>query len=270
MDFSVSQGCRGEIFESVDECVLAAFDEGIERMSRQLVAAAECEKGWHDRVRAGLEAVLAFLDKRPGWARFLVLDPPVATVSIAERRRHALAQLARGLERETRGKLPDSGGFTLSPRLTAELVVGGVFAAVRGQMLERPGQSLSSLAPSLIAFVERPYCDVDCDVELRAAVPARRVTYRTGRVLGAIGAAARSNNREIAEAAGLRDEGQTSKLLSRLERRGLIENVGLGAAYGEPNAWLLTASGERVLEDARRHLQRGAGGRATARVGGAA
>jgi hypothetical protein len=66
-------------------------------------------------------------------------------------------------------------------------------------------------------------------------------------VLHAIAGAPYSNNREIADAAGLTDEGQTSKLLARLERHGVIENVGIGAARGEPNAWLLTASGQRAL-----------------------
>jgi len=51
-----------------------------------------------------------------------------------------------------------------------------------------------------------------------------------------------------AQAAGLTDEGQTSKPRSWLERRGLIENVGLGQAHGEPNAWLLTPYGRRVAE----------------------
>jgi hypothetical protein len=77
-----------------------------------------------------------------------------------------------------------------------------------------------------------------------------RPTYRTMRVLEAIGMLPRSNNREIAEAAGMRDQGQTSKLLNRLERRGLVQNAGLGAAHGEPNAWLLTAAGKRILEAA--------------------
>ena len=66
-------------------------------------------------------------------------------------------------------------------------------------------------------------------------------------MLRAIAQAPYSNNREVAQAAGLADEGQTSKLLARLERQGVIENVGVGAARGEPNAWLLTPSGQRVL-----------------------
>jgi hypothetical protein len=39
------------------------------------------------------------------------------------------------------------------------------------------------------------------------------------------------------------DQGQMSKLLSRLERLGLIENAGVTAARGEPNAWMLTQRG---------------------------
>ena len=78
----------------------------------------------------------------------------------------------------------------------------------------------------------------------RAAELPIRATHRTTMVLRAIAQAPYSNNREIAEAAGLADEGQTSKLLARLERQGVIENVGVGAARGEPNAWLLTPSGQ--------------------------
>jgi hypothetical protein len=76
----------------------------------------------------------------------------------------------------------------------------------------------------------------------------RRASYRTGLVLKAIASAPRANNRAIALAAGLSDEGQTSKLLSRLRRQGLVENVGLGQAYGEPNAWLLTGEGRRIVQ----------------------
>jgi hypothetical protein len=176
-----------------------------------------------------------------------LLEPPLATVAVAERRQRAVRALAAVLERETQFKTASHERLDLSPRLTGELVVGGVFAAVRSRMLERPGRSLAVLAPSLMSFILTSYATVDTASELGLPV---RATYRTTRVLRAIAAAARSNNREIAEAAGLRDEGQTSKLLTRLERRGLIENVGLGAAYGEPNAWLLTGSGERVLEAA--------------------
>lgn len=224
---------------------MAAFDEGVARVAQVIVDAAACQRSWRERVSASLVASLEFFDAQPSWACFLLLDPPLATIAVGERRQQALVALATVLERETDIKVPTSGGLTPSPRLTAELVVGGVFSAVRGQTLDHPERTLTSLAPSLMSFIMTSYATPDAAPELGMPV---RATYRTTCVLDAIAEAPRSNNREIANAAGLRDEGQTSKLLSRLEQRGLIENVGLGAAYGEPNEWLLTGAGRRVLE----------------------
>ncbi len=235
---------------------MAAFDEGVARLSRVIAGAAVRGRGWRQRVHAGLSAALEFLDAEPNWARLLLLEPPVATAAVSERRQLALRELAGALERETRRQTAAAAAFTPSPRLAAELVVGGVFSVACGQLLERQHRSFAALAPSLMSFISTSYAMVDARDEL--ALPVR-ATYRTTRVLSAIAARPRSNNREIADAAGLRDEGQTSKLLSRLEQRGLAENVGLGAAYGEPNAWLLTASGERALNAVRRVSATGAG-----------
>jgi AcrR family transcriptional regulator len=77
-----------------------------------------------------------------------------------------------------------------------------------------------------------------------------RLTYRTVRVLMAVaelgGRGSYPSNREIAQAAGVSDQGQMSKLLARLDHLGLIENTGAGQARGEPNAWALTAGGREV------------------------
>ena len=55
-----------------------------------------------------------------------------------------------------------------------------------------------------------------------------------------------ASNREVAAAAGIGDQGQMSKLLARLARLGLIENLGVGQAKGGSNAWRLTADGARL------------------------
>jgi hypothetical protein len=88
--------------------------------------------------------------------------------------------------------------------------------------------------------------------------------------LSAIGDSPGLSNREIAEAAGLADEGQTSKLLRRLEQRGVVQNLGLGQSCGGSNAWLLTADGEQVLEATRHSLVPGAGAVMGRRMRGAA
>jgi AcrR family transcriptional regulator len=73
-----------------------------------------------------------------------------------------------------------------------------------------------------------------------------RITYRTLQVLAVIANVPGASNRQIADGAGVHDQGQISKLLTRLERLGLIHNTGAGQAKGEPNAWTLTPQGQQV------------------------
>ncbi len=73
-----------------------------------------------------------------------------------------------------------------------------------------------------------------------------RITYRTLQVLATIATTPGASNRQIADGAGVHDQGQISKLLTRLERLGLVHNTGLGQAKGEPNAWTLTSQGLQV------------------------
>ncbi len=73
-----------------------------------------------------------------------------------------------------------------------------------------------------------------------------RITYRTLQVLATIANTPGASNREIADGAGVHDQGQISKLLTRLERLGLVHNTGAGQTKGEPNAWTLTPQGQQV------------------------
>jgi DNA-binding MarR family transcriptional regulator len=77
-----------------------------------------------------------------------------------------------------------------------------------------------------------------------------RLTYRTVRVLLAIavlgGRGSNPSGRQVADASGVADQGQMSKLLTRLQNLGLIHNSASGRGKGEPNAWALTPKGEDV------------------------
>jgi AcrR family transcriptional regulator/DNA-binding MarR family transcriptional regulator len=80
-----------------------------------------------------------------------------------------------------------------------------------------------------------------------------RMTALTREVLASIADLSRwgSNptNREIAAAAGVKDQGQISRLLARLQAHGLLENDG-GLDKGA-NAWRLTPRGEELLNASR-------------------
>jgi DNA-binding MarR family transcriptional regulator len=75
-----------------------------------------------------------------------------------------------------------------------------------------------------------------------------RLTYRTLRVLVAVGENAGACNREIAVSAGVADQGQISKLLRRLQELGLVCNRADASAKGERNAWSLTEQGAAVRD----------------------
>jgi hypothetical protein len=255
--------CR-EAFPEFEDCYRATYADGLGRLSRTVRTVSGRQDGWLERVRCGLVALLGFFDDHPSWARLLLLEAPVSASVTFEctRQLHDVFARLLGYQHPTRAP----GESPLSPpALTGELVAGGVFSVIRMTSLDENADKLVELAPSLMAFIVRPYLgQAAANAELAGTLepivdnvttpvrPPVRLTRRTLLVLRVIGQVPRSNNREIAHAAGVGDEGQASKLLARLERRGLIENVGVGAARGEPNAWLLTAWGAGML-DARRH-----------------
>jgi hypothetical protein len=233
--------------------------QGLGRLSRTVRTVAGRQDGWLERLRCGLVALLGFFDDHPAWARLLLLEGPVSADVTFECRRQLHDVLIRLLnDHQPTGISAQSE--MLTPALTGELVVGGVFSVIGTSLLDERAGKLVELAPSLMAFIARPYLgQAVANVELTGTpqpltdgvcAPAQlpvRPTRRTLLVLRAIAQAPRSNNREVAHAAGIGDEGQASKLLARLEDKGVIENVGVGAARGEPNAWLLTASGQGAV-----------------------
>jgi MarR family len=244
------------------------------------------EQDWLRRVRAGLEALLAYLDAEPQWSRVLLCDPPVAESLAAECRQRLQGVLGevvdQGLAEGNQG-LSEGLADDQAHALRGELVAGGVFSVIRTRLSAGEARPLVDLAPSLTSFIAACYrADagaVGAGERKPAGNPAIawrgselpiRATRRTLLVLRAIAAAPRLSNREIAEAGGLSDEGQTSRLLGRLERHGLIENVGRGQAWGESNAWLLTPAGEHVAKLISDGFAAGAPGQRGKRVRGAA
>jgi AcrR family transcriptional regulator len=260
----VSRRTFYEIFSDREDCFLAAFDEAIARIAREVVPAYEAAGPWREKIRAGLRALLEILDYEPGMGRLVIVETLGAGPNALERRSRVLAQVITVVD-EGRREAKGSDG---PPPLTAEGIVGGVLAVLHGRLVEKnPGQ-LIELAGPLMGMIVLPYLGpAAARKELERPVPkasARprpvnsdplrdlemRLTYRTVRVLMAVGTlggrGSYPSNRRVGDAAGITDQGQISKLLARLRRLGLIENKGAGAARGEPNAWMLTARGREV------------------------
>jgi AcrR family transcriptional regulator/DNA-binding MarR family transcriptional regulator len=260
----VSRRTFYDLFEDREDCFLATFDEVVTRASVPVLAAYRAESKWRERIRAGLLALLVFFDEEPALARFCVVEALAAGPRALERRGEIVGHLVGAVD-EGRSERPARAPEP--PPLAAEGAVGAVFAVIHARLAAGGPEPLTGLLGSLVSAIVMPFQGGSAaQKELHRPAPSlkknparhygdplegleMRITYRTVRVLIAIGSGPGASNREIATAAGIQDQGQVSKLLTRLEHLGLIHNEGVGPAKGAPNAWTLTDKGRRV-EDA--------------------
>lgn len=261
----VSRKTFYEVFLDREDCFAALFEQAIGRVGSRVSEAYAAQPSWREGIRAGLVEMLAFIDEEPACARLCVVDALAAGPRILERRVQVLERVRAvvelgGSQREGRRE---------PPAVTAEGVMGGVFAVIHRRLLERSEEPYIELIGQLMSIVVLPYLGGAAAArELTRPLPARarsvarrrhdapgadpldgidmRLTYRTVRALNAIAERPGASNREVALAAGISDQGQISKLLARLERLELIENVGHGQPRGAPNRWRLTERGEQV------------------------
>jgi AcrR family transcriptional regulator/DNA-binding MarR family transcriptional regulator len=260
----VSRRTFYELFEGVEECFLAALDEAVERVAVTVAPAYAQPVRWRERIRGGLAALLEFLEDEPELGALMVVGGLGAGPRALERRAEVLAVLIEAVDE---GRDEGRADGQAPTRLRAEGTVGAVFAVLHARLLERDGQPLTELLNPLMAMVVLPYLGAAAARrELARPAPGRtsnrsprlrgdplkgldmRLTYRTVRVLLAIGEDPGASNRQVARRSDVGDQGQMSKLLMRLQSLGLIGNTGNGATRGEPNAWTLTDRGREVRQ----------------------
>lgn len=266
----VSRRTFYETFTSRDDCSLAAFEEAVSYAGERVLPAYRSEDRWRDRVRAALVAFLSFLDDEPLVGRLLVCESFAGASGMSARRNELVARVTAVIE-QGRGEEPR----LVLPPLTGEGVVGGVLSVLHSRLSEEDRGLLVGLANQLMSMIVLPYLgsaaarrELERPVVVAdAALPSTRLlsdpfkdagmrlTYRTVRVLMAIGEHPQASNRVIGQTAGIEDQGQISKLLARLERIGLISNTGLGPGQGAPNAWTLTQTGSGVVSSIQAHTE---------------
>jgi AcrR family transcriptional regulator len=252
----VSRKTFYDVFENREDCFIAAFDDAIAHATRVVREPYEDQRGWRERVRAGLVALLGLLDDEPELRTVCVVEALGAGPRVLEHRTRVVQALIAAVDAgraEARRE---------APPLAAEGVVGAVLAVIHARALQNV--PLSDLVGPLMGMIVLPYLGVAAaDRELSRPTPRRprrpapragdvlegldmRLTYRTLRVLSTIAQSPGASNRQVAEEAGVADQGQVSKLLMRLSTLGLIENGGEGHTKGAPNAWRLTTRGQDI------------------------
>lgn len=274
----VSRRTFYEVFEDFEDCFLAALDHSIARASEYVLGDYDPAKKWRNRIGVALVGLLEFLEDEPAMGRLCVIETLGAGRRVNERRSRVLDALIGAIDE---GRSESRSAAALPP-LTSEGVVGGILSVLHARLLPRSGTlhggghpkgaqqaggrrgALLELTGSLMGMVVLPYLG-PAAAQREASRPApehrvrarpasgdplrdleMRLTYRTVRVLLSIAASPGASNRNVGAASGIEDQGQISKLLSRLEKLGLIENGGAGQVRGAPNAWMLTKRGAEV------------------------
>lgn len=267
----VSRKTFYDVFADREDCFLAAFEQAVAQARTPVSEAYERETGWRDGIRSALARLLIFMDDEPGLAKLCVVESLGAGPRVLEHRAQVLEELAEVIDR---GRSV-TNATREPPEVTAEGIVGAVFAVLHTRLLEGGGKPLTDLLRPLMSMIALPYLgsrvagrelsrpplevrrDKPREVRARSKDPLEglemRLTYRTVRVLTVIGEHPGASNREIAEGSGIADQGQISKLLTRLSRLKLVENTGEGQEKGASNAWHLTERGGQVERATRPH-----------------
>jgi AcrR family transcriptional regulator len=257
-----------ELFSDREACLVALLEDVVTLVREELREASLEGLPWRERVRGGLLVILSFLDREPALARVCVVQALRGGPAVLAQREAILARLAGVLD-EAREQSSRAGDCT---PLTAEGLVGAGFGIVHarlardetGRLVELLGELVGMIvlpyqgpaaarreqarpAPKPLPAARRPSLLVVGERDPLQQVPMR-VTYRTAKVLQGIAEQPGVSNRQIADYAGIHDQGQISKLLARLQRLGLTANRGEGHVKGEPNAWSLTTLGEQVAQ----------------------
>jgi AcrR family transcriptional regulator/DNA-binding MarR family transcriptional regulator len=275
----VSRRLFYEQFADIEDCFLASFDWGVCQARSAVIEAVDPGRSWREQTRSGLAALLRFFDEQPLLAALCVVHAAGGGPRVLERRAQAMAEVCEAVDH---GRA-EASSARAPGRLVAEGIVGAVVAVLYTRLLARGSgvvadfaeaaegeQPLIELHGELMNLIVLPYLGAAAAArELGRSVPppvlgtnttlvrpigrgtpeepAARLTYRTVRVLRAIAELPAASNREVAERAGIVDQGQISKILTRLEYQGLVANRrGPSAVRGTPNSWWLTDQGEAL------------------------
>jgi AcrR family transcriptional regulator/DNA-binding MarR family transcriptional regulator len=257
-----------ELFSDREACFLAAFEQALEELAAAVLPAYESEREWTARVRAGLAALLGVLDWEPALRRLVFVEALAAGLRVLERRARVLEQLT-DLVDEGRADMEASDEL---PAMTAEGVVGAAFSVLHARLLQERSEPLIELLNPLMATIALPFrgstaaarelarpapeptvlplrsIGVHAGRPLGSIAPVDfRLTIRTQMVLGAVAGHEGVNNRGVSELVGVADQGQISRLMTRLQAQGLIEDT-RGYGRSAPKAWRVTRQGEAVID----------------------
>jgi AcrR family transcriptional regulator len=144
----VSRATFYERFESKELCFDAAYEDGVERLAAAVGEAIRGERGWANRLSAGLMAGLEFLAADPALAHLLFVESLAAA-------RPARLEHERSLERLAEVLRPSLADGEVSEE-TARMLAGGLASHLSGRILASEAERLPELHDPLLQYLLAP------------------------------------------------------------------------------------------------------------------
>lgn len=149
----VSRKTFYELFDSKEDCFLAAYDVLLDNLLGEATNAFESKSGapWAERIGAALESLLKHLSAHPEEARFAIVEVLAAGPKALARRDAALRQFTGFLEAgrsETSVELPG---------ITSIALAGGINELLYSEILHGAVTRLPSRLPDLMFWVSLPF-----------------------------------------------------------------------------------------------------------------
>jgi AcrR family transcriptional regulator len=149
----VSRKTFYDLFADRQDCFVAVFEETIARTRALMEEECAGEERWRERVRSGLARLLALLEEEPVLARICLIEAQGAGTKVLERREEVFGELAEVLDQ---GRAITSA-VREPPPITAEALVGAVFAVLQRRLIERRGEPFADLLGQLMSMIVLPY-----------------------------------------------------------------------------------------------------------------
>ncbi len=146
-----------ELFADKEACFLAAYDNRVDVLVRQISAAYEAQERWPDRARAGLATLLEALAADPAQARLALVDVTAAGPAAQRRFRAAVQRLTPFFD-EGRDFAPGGRGL---PANTSRMAAGAVVGLIADELIAERADKLPSLLSDVLFATLVPYLGPD-------------------------------------------------------------------------------------------------------------
>lgn len=143
-------------FSNKLDCYLQAYDAALERVEARVREASGGEGTWRAELRAGLGAVLEFLDAEPDVGRALLVEAHAAGPEATMRRDSVVQRFGAYLERATAATNGDP-----TPTIAPEAVAAGIHSVLHSRLANREDGNLHRLLPEFMYIAVLPYFGVD-------------------------------------------------------------------------------------------------------------